>query len=68
MRISNKKLFKRRVLVPLSIPIYALTAYVGIFANIFFYQYPITMFVCIALSGVAISLTNYNTKEVTEWK
>ena len=65
MRVTNRRNFKNRVLIPLSIPLYIGGTYIGIFTDIFFREYPITFLVAMTIIATAVSLTNYNTKEVS---
>lgn len=63
MRISDPKKFKRRVQVPLSFPLFALGAYIGMFANIFYGGEPITLFVVMVIFGLALSVISYDPRK-----
>ena len=65
MRVTNRQNFKSRLLIPVSIPLYAIGMYIGMFTNIFFREYPITFFVSMTIIATAVSLTNYNTEEIS---
>lgn len=49
MRIADRKKFTWRVKRPFAYVLTGLAVYVGAFMNIFFYGYPITLFVSLAL-------------------
>ena len=68
IRISNYTLFRRRVFVPSLFVYYAFCAYVGIFANIFYYGKPITgiIFILLVLLAVGVHEWDYNQRKKNE--
>jgi len=65
IRISNYTRFRKRVFVPSMFVYFAFCAYVGVFANIFYYGKPVTgiIFILLVLGAVGIYEWDYDQRK-----
>jgi len=63
IRISNYTRFRKRVFVPSMFVYFAFCAYVGVFANIFYYGKPVTGIIFILLVFGAVGIYEWDAKQ-----